>query len=123
MKTTLVVFLGLLILAAPCMAKDKEYYTGTLTKVPLHVEKEQYLGFTDTTNCSSGLASTHCTGGVTDDYKGKLIATMPDGHLVVIRDCYDRISVCFMFTALGFCFDRRGWDHDVFRACAVRLRR
>lgn len=88
MKTTLVALLGVLILVAPCMAKDKEYYAGTLNKVPLRVEKEQYLGFTDTTSCSSGLASTHCTGGVTDDYKGKLIATMPDGHLVVIRDCY-----------------------------------
>ena len=88
MKTTLVALLGVLILVAPCMAKDKEYYAGTLNKVPLRVGKRAVLGLYRYHELLFGAGKHHCTGGVTDDYKGKLIATMPDGHLVVIRDCY-----------------------------------
>lgn len=87
MKNTLLAVLGLLISIAPCMAKNTEYHTGALAKVPLHVGSEKDTGFTDTTDCHQGLAGVNCTGGVVENYQGKLVATMPDGSLVVIRDC------------------------------------
>jgi hypothetical protein len=87
MKITLIGALGLLMFVAPCMAKDNEYHTGTLTKVPLHVGSKKDTGFTDTTDCHSGLVGVNCTGGIVENYDGKLVATMPDSSLVVVRDC------------------------------------
>ena len=87
MKITLVAVLGLLMLVAPCLAKDTEYHAGTLTKVPLHVGSKKDMGFTDTTDCHPGLVGVNCTGGIVENYDGKLVATMPDGSLLVVRDC------------------------------------
>lgn len=87
MKFTMVAVLGLLMSAVPSMAKDKEYYSGTLTKVPLHVGSKKDTGFTDTTDCRPGLVGVNCTGGIVENYQGKLVATMPDGGLVALRDC------------------------------------
>ena len=87
MKITLVAVLGLLMFVAPCMAKDNEYRTGTLTKALLHVGSKKDTGFTDTTDCRPGLVGVNCTGGIVENYDGKLVATMPDGSLVVVRDC------------------------------------
>jgi len=86
-KAALLAVLGLLILAPPCIAKDDEYHSGTLSKVPLHVGSKKDTGFTDTTDCRPGLAGVNCTGGIVENYDGKLVATMPDGSLAVIRDC------------------------------------
>lgn len=78
---------GFLIFVTPSMAKDNEYHTGTLSKVPLHVGNKKDVGFTDTTACRPGLIGLNCTGGIIENYDGKLVATMPDGSLMVIRDC------------------------------------
>lgn len=87
MKIAVVAVLGLLTFVAPCMAKDNEYHTGTLSKVPLHVGSKKDTGFTDTTDCHQGLVGVNCTGGIVENYDGKLIATMPDGRLMIVRDC------------------------------------
>ena len=87
MKITLVAVLGFLVFVAPCMAKDNEYLTGTLTKAPLHVGGKKDTGFTDTTDCHQGLVGVNCAGGIVENYDGKLVATMPDSTLVVVRDC------------------------------------
>lgn len=87
MKNTLVAVLGLFIFVVPCMAKDNEYHSGTVIKVPLHVGSKKDTGFTDTTNCHQGLVGVNCTGGVVENYDGKLVATMSNGKLVIVRDC------------------------------------
>ena len=86
-KITAVAVLGLLVFVVPCIAKDNEYHTGALTKVPLHVGSKKDTGFTDTTDCRPGLVGVNCTGGIIENYDGKLVATMPDGSLVAVRDC------------------------------------
>ncbi len=127
MKITLVAVLGLLMFVAPCMAKDNEYRTGMLTKALLHVGSKKDTGFTDTTDCRPGLVGVNCTGGIVENYDGKLVATMPDGSLVVVRALRCRSNGSsifpFMFAALGLCDDRRRWDNDVLRACAIGLGR
>lgn len=87
MKSTLVAVLALLVFVAPCTSKENEYLTGTLVKVPLHVGNKKGTGFTDTTDCHQGLVGVNCTGGIVENYEGKLIATMPDGKIVIVRDC------------------------------------
>ena len=70
-------------------AKDHsgDYQMGTLTKITLHVGNRVATGYTDTTSCNAGLLATHCTGGITEDYSGKLVADMPDGSELVIGPC------------------------------------
>jgi hypothetical protein len=97
MKITLVAVLGLLMFVAPCMAKDNEYHKGTLIKVPMHVGSKKDTGFTDTTDCHPGLVGVNCTGGIVENYEGKLLATMPDGSLVVIRDCASGATAAAFF--------------------------
>lgn len=81
------ILLGFVIVLTPLQAKDKEYHTGTLIKVPLHVGSKKDTGYTDTRECHQGLTGVDCTGGIVEDYEGKLVATLPDGRLVIIRDC------------------------------------
>jgi hypothetical protein len=96
-KTILLMALVPLLLAQGALAKDKEYLSGTLNKVPLHIGNKRTTGFSDTTNCTPGLAAVHCTGGIVDDYRGKLVADMPDGSVLVIRDCVGGATAAAFF--------------------------
>ena len=81
MKITLVAVLGLLMFVAPCIAKDNEYRTGTLTKALLHVGSKKARASQTRRTAVPGLVGVNCTGGIVEFYDGKLVATMPDGSL------------------------------------------
>jgi len=71
----------MLTLTGLAVAKDcsNEYQMGTLAKVPLHVGNKVSTRYTDT----DPEFGAHCTGGIVNDYAGKLVADMPDGSEAV----------------------------------------
>jgi hypothetical protein len=92
-KTLLAIALTLVTVTAFAKDKQKDYQIGTLAKVPLHVGGKVTTGFTDTTSCDSGLLGVHCTGGIVDDYSGWLVADMPDGTELVLKQCVGGASL------------------------------
>ena len=95
MKSLIAAIAITLALVGSALAKDHSDVSqmGTLTKVPLHVAGKVSTGYTDTTDCNSGLLGVHCTGGIVDDYAGKLIATLPDGKRFLIGPCAEGASL------------------------------